>query len=54
MLGIRGEVGHKFHEATWMVGLMITQMKAELLWLRHLKQEINRRTAAYFPQYPSE
>jgi DNA-binding PadR family transcriptional regulator len=31
---IRKEVGHRFHEAVWMVSLSIQQFQVELRWLR--------------------
>src|ERR1700675_10668 len=33
---IRKEVGHRFHEAVWMVSLIIQQFRLELKWLRKL------------------
>jgi DNA-binding PadR family transcriptional regulator len=47
---IREEVGHRFHEAVWMVSLMIEQFQAELRWLRKLSREIHRRAPARHPQ----
>ena len=46
---IRQEVGHRFHEAVWMVSLTIAQMRAELRWLRKLSAEIGRRAPAQHP-----
>ncbi len=43
---IRKEVGHRFHEAVWMVSLTIQQFRVELNWLRKLSREIHRRAAA--------
>lgn len=43
---IRAEVGHRYHEAVWMVSLIIPQFKTELRWLERLKKEINLRAAA--------
>ena len=48
---IREEVGHRFHEAVWMVSLMIDQFRAELRWLRKLEREAHRRRPARRPQY---
>ena len=48
---IRSEVGHHFHEAVWMVSLMIEQFRTELRWLRKLAREIPRRAPARHPQY---
>jgi DNA-binding PadR family transcriptional regulator len=46
---IRAEVGHRFHEAVWMVSLVIAQMRGELRWLRKLAGEIDRRAPARRP-----
>ncbi len=43
---IKAEVGHRFHEAVWMVGLVIRQFRVELRWLRQLSREIDRRAPA--------
>jgi DNA-binding PadR family transcriptional regulator len=43
---IRKEVGHRFHEAVWMVSLIIEQFRGELRWLRKLERELPRRAAA--------
>ncbi|MGB6384122.1 MAG: PadR family transcriptional regulator [Terriglobales bacterium] len=43
---IKKEVGHRFHEAVWMVGLIIEQFRGELRWLRRLECELPRRAAA--------
>jgi len=43
---IRAEVGHSFHEAVWMVSLVIAQLRVELRWLRKLAGEIDRRAPA--------
>jgi len=51
---IRLEVGHRFHEAVWMVALTIEQFRTELRWLRKLAREADRRAAARHPQYASE
>ena len=48
---IRKEVGHRFHEAVWMVGLVIEQFRTELRWLRKLSREVHRRAPARHPQY---
>jgi DNA-binding PadR family transcriptional regulator len=48
---IREEVGHRFHEAVWMVSLMIEQFRTELRWLRKLSQEIEHREVARHPRY---
>jgi hypothetical protein len=45
------EVGHPYHEAAWMVSLMIEQFKTELRWLRKVAEELPRRAKAKHPQY---
>ena len=45
------EVGHPYHEAAWMISLMIEQFKVELRWLRRLKRELPLRAAARHPSY---
>ncbi len=46
---IRNEVGHRFHEAVWMVSLVIEQFRTELRWLRKLSRELHRRAPAEHP-----
>ena len=50
-LAIYGEVGHKYHEATWMVTLMINQLRTEILWTKRLERELVRRARARHPAY---
>jgi DNA-binding PadR family transcriptional regulator len=45
------EVGHPYHEAVWMVTLVIEQFRAELKWLRKLERELPRRALARHPAY---
>jgi DNA-binding PadR family transcriptional regulator len=45
------EVGHPYHEAVWMVSLMIEQFKTELQWLRKVARELPRRASAKNPEY---
>ena len=45
---IRKEVGHRFHEAVWMVSLAIQQFRVELRWLRKLRSEVDRRAPARY------
>jgi len=45
------EVGHPYHEAVWMVSLIIEQFKTELQWLRKLARELPRRASAKNPEY---
>jgi DNA-binding PadR family transcriptional regulator len=51
LLSIYGEVGHKYHEAVWMVGLMIEQMRVEVRWTKRLERELARRANALYPQF---
>ncbi len=44
---IREEVGHDYHEAVWMVTLVIAQFRVELRWLRKLAGELERRAPAH-------
>jgi DNA-binding PadR family transcriptional regulator len=50
---IKKEVGHRFHEAVWMVSLMIEQFRGELRWVRKLERELPRRAAAKHTMYES-
>jgi DNA-binding PadR family transcriptional regulator len=45
------EVGHPYHEAVWMLTLVIQQFKLELRWLRKLEREFPRRARARHPDY---
>ena len=45
------EVGHRYHEAVWMVTLMIEQFETELRWVKKLEREKNRRSIAKNPDY---
>ena len=47
---VRAEVGHDFHEAVWMIKLVIEQFRTELRWLREVKQEGHKRAPARHPQ----
>jgi DNA-binding PadR family transcriptional regulator len=51
---IREEVGHRFHEAVWMVSLTIEQFRTEVRWLRRLTREVQSRASARHPQYAGE
>jgi DNA-binding PadR family transcriptional regulator len=48
------EVGHRHHEAVWMVSLMIEQFETELKWLKRVGQEIKWRAPAKNPEYAGE
>jgi DNA-binding PadR family transcriptional regulator len=45
------EVGHPYHEAVWMVSLMIELFHVELRWLRRVTRELPRRAGARNPEY---
>jgi len=45
------EVGHRYHEAVWMIELMIEQFRTELRWLKKLAQELPKRERAKRPSY---
>ena len=51
---IRREVGHRFHEAVWMVSLTIQQIRTELRWIRKLEREARRRVPARHLEYAGE
>jgi DNA-binding PadR family transcriptional regulator len=51
---VRKEVGHRFHEAVWMLSLNIEQNRAELRWLHKLIREFPRRASARNPNYVGE
>jgi DNA-binding PadR family transcriptional regulator len=48
---ILAEVGHPYHEAAWMVTLMIEQFQTELKWLRKVELELPKRSSAKNPDY---
>ena len=45
------EVGHPYHEAVWMVSLMIEQFQTELRWLERVAKEMKKRGRARHPDY---
>jgi DNA-binding PadR family transcriptional regulator len=47
------EVGHPYHEAVWMVSLVIEQFKTELSWLERVAREMKKRGRAKHPDYAS-
>jgi DNA-binding PadR family transcriptional regulator len=51
---IRKEVGHRFHEAVWMVTLTIQQFRVELRWLGKLSREIHQRARARHARYATK
>jgi DNA-binding PadR family transcriptional regulator len=51
---IYAEVGHRYHEAVWMVRLVVAQFQTELRWLDRLERELPRRDRARHPSYVEE
>ena len=47
--GVEKEVGHRFHEAVWMIKLVIEQFRTELSWLRKVTDELPHRAPAANP-----
>jgi DNA-binding PadR family transcriptional regulator len=41
--GVLAEVGHRHHEAVWMLTLMIEHLRGELRWLARIEREAHRR-----------
>jgi DNA-binding PadR family transcriptional regulator len=50
---VEKEVGHRFHEAVWMIRLVIEQFRTELSWLRKVAGEFGRRAPAKRPAHIS-
>jgi DNA-binding PadR family transcriptional regulator len=50
---VRREVGHRYHEAIWMIELMIAQFRTELRWLSKVSHELRHRAPARRPTYAS-
>jgi DNA-binding PadR family transcriptional regulator len=46
LAAVLAEVGHRYHEAVWMIELVIEQFRTELNWLRRLSRESARRAPA--------
>ena len=49
LLAVEKEVGHSFHEAVWMIKLVIEQFRTELNWLRQVSAELDHRAPAKNP-----
>ena len=45
------EVGHPYHEAVWMVSLMVEQFRTELRWLKRVARGMKKRGRAKHPDY---
>jgi DNA-binding PadR family transcriptional regulator len=48
---VKKEVGHRYHEAVWMLSLTTGQLRTELRWLRKVIRESPRRARARNPEY---
>lgn len=46
LAAVRREVGHEFHEAVWMIKLMIQQIRGELRWIARVERESPQRARA--------
>jgi DNA-binding PadR family transcriptional regulator len=44
------EVGHPYHEAVWMLQLLIEQKEAELRWVERILQNVEKRAPAQNPR----
>jgi hypothetical protein len=51
---VENEVGHPFHEAVWMIKLVIEQFRTELSWLCEVMTELPHRTPATNPAHASK
>jgi len=43
---VKKEVGHNFHEAVWMLSLVVKQFRTELRWLAKVESVLDRRGPA--------
>ncbi len=50
---VLAEVGHPYHEAVWMISLMIGQFETELKWIDKVEREMAKRVKARHPEYAS-
>jgi DNA-binding PadR family transcriptional regulator len=48
---VLAEVGHRHHEAVWMISLVIEQFKTELKWLKKIAEELPKRGKVRNPVY---
>ncbi len=49
LIAVEKEVGHRFHEAVWMITLVIEQFRTELRWLEKVERELAQRAPAKNP-----
>ena len=47
---VREEVGHPYHEAVWMLQLMIEQTQTEIRWVEQLLKDAGKRRPAKHPR----
>ena len=48
--GVLAEVGHHYHEAVWMLTLIIDHLETELRWLGTVERQASRRAPARRPR----
>jgi len=51
LASVLSEVGHRYHEAVWMLELMIEKFEVELAWVKRVAREMLRRGRAKHPEY---
>jgi len=51
---VEKEVGHNFHEAVWMIKLVIEQFRTEMSWLREVMDKLPHRAPATNPAHIGE
>jgi DNA-binding PadR family transcriptional regulator len=49
---VENEVGHPYHEAVWMLTVVIEQLETELRWVGNVLDEAGRRAPARHPPRP--
>ena len=49
LIAVEKEVGHRFHEAVWMISLVIEQFRTEQRWLEKVERELAQRAPAKNP-----
>jgi DNA-binding PadR family transcriptional regulator len=54
LAAVRKEVGHRFHEAVWMLGFSLDAIRTELRWLKKVEREASRRQGARKPAYAGD
>jgi DNA-binding PadR family transcriptional regulator len=54
LAAVRREVGHEFHEAVWMIKLMIQQLRSELRWIVRVEREAPSRARARHAPPPTD